>query len=110
MSKRNCWEVKKCGREPGGALADELGICSAAIEERANGMNGGKNAGRACWAVTGTQCSENGCAGFAAKLWNCLKCDFYKSVLEEEKELFMSSKDIMRCVQGKDVEIKVKLD
>jgi len=23
----NCWEFKKCGREPGGEKASELGIC-----------------------------------------------------------------------------------
>ena len=29
MSLINCWEVKKCGREPGGAKVAELGVCPA---------------------------------------------------------------------------------
>jgi len=29
MKKYNCWEFKKCGREPGGEKADRLGICPA---------------------------------------------------------------------------------
>jgi hypothetical protein len=27
--KLNCWEVKKCGREPGGVKVKELGVCPA---------------------------------------------------------------------------------
>jgi hypothetical protein len=30
MSKLNCWELKKCGREAGGAKSNEMGICPAA--------------------------------------------------------------------------------
>ena len=33
MSNRlNCWEVKKCGREPGGKSVATLGVCPAASE------------------------------------------------------------------------------
>lgn len=34
MSRTNCWEYFKCGREPGGSKVDELGVCPAATEER----------------------------------------------------------------------------
>jgi len=30
--KKNCWEFMKCGREPGGVNAIELGVCRAATE------------------------------------------------------------------------------
>ncbi|HUI44528.1 MAG TPA: hypothetical protein VL122_00885 [Nitrospirota bacterium] len=30
-TKRYCWELIKCGREPGGHMAAERGICPAAI-------------------------------------------------------------------------------
>ncbi len=55
--KLNCWEYMKCGREPGGEKADELGICPAAADSSFDGLNRGKNAGRICWAVAGTFCS-----------------------------------------------------
>lgn len=45
---QNCWEYKKCGREEGGAKASELSVCSAATCTETNGVNEGKNAGRAC--------------------------------------------------------------
>ena len=51
MSKQNCWEFKKCGREPGGVKTAELGVCPAATTEKANGLNSGRNGGRACWAI-----------------------------------------------------------
>jgi len=49
--KTNCWEYKKCGREPGGSKARELGIYLAATETKMAGVHGGSQAGRACWVV-----------------------------------------------------------
>jgi hypothetical protein len=80
----NCWEFKKCGRQPGGAKAAELGICPAAIEKRTNTLNHGVNGGRVCWLVAGTLCGGVVQGTFAAKLANCLKCEFYQSVGKEE--------------------------
>jgi hypothetical protein len=93
--KINCWEFKKCGRESGGAKANELGICIATTEMRANGINRGKNAGRACWAVAGTLCEGIVQGTFAMKLGNCLKCDFYKLVIKEEGSEHKKAKDVL---------------
>jgi hypothetical protein len=93
--KQNCWEFKKCGREPGGAKVAEFGVCAAATEARVNGMNSGKNGGRACWAVTGTLCGGKVQGTFATKLSNCLACEFYKVVGEEEGPEHESSKSIL---------------
>ncbi|MDP4210303.1 MAG: hypothetical protein Q8928_15935 [Bacteroidota bacterium] len=86
MSKINCWEFKKCGREPGGANVKEQGICPASIERRANGIHGGKNGGRCCWAVMATQCSGGDTKekSFANKLSACISCEFYKVAFKEE--------------------------
>ena len=56
MSAVNCWEFKKCGRQPGGAKTQELGECPASTNVKADGMNSGKNGGRSCWAIAGTLC------------------------------------------------------
>lgn len=56
MSK-NCWEVKKCGRQPGGSLVLDLGICPAALNSSLEGIHGGDKCGRACWVVAGTLCN-----------------------------------------------------
>lgn len=85
MAKLNCWEYKKCGREPGGVKINELGVCVAATEERLDGFNGGKNAGRLCWAVAGTLCSVDITGSFAKKLQSCISCDFLKLVTKEER-------------------------
>jgi hypothetical protein len=45
MNKMNCWELKKCGREPGGAKTAEYGVCPAAESTDSNGVNSGKNGG-----------------------------------------------------------------
>ena len=36
--KLNCWEVKKCGREPEGAKVAELGECPASTENKLHGV------------------------------------------------------------------------
>jgi hypothetical protein len=83
MKKRNCWEIKQCGREPGGSKA-YLGICPSAVESALDGAHGGTNAGRSCWVVAGTQCGGQEQGTFAHKYHNCEKCDFYQMVKKEE--------------------------
>ncbi len=86
MPSQNCWEFKKCGRESGGTKVAELGVCPAATEAKAFGLNSGKNAGRICWAVTGTFCGGKKQGTFAQKRMSCLTCDFYLKVKQEEKD------------------------
>lgn len=93
--KLNCWQHKKCGREPGGTKVAELGICPAAVETRTNGLNGGKNGGRACWAIAGTLCGGKVQGTFASKLENCLKCEFYIETRKEEGAAFQGGQVIL---------------
>ncbi len=94
LTRKNCWEFKDCGREPGGKHVAELGVCPAATNEKAHGINSGKNGGRACWAIAGTLCNGNVEAGFADKFPNCFHCSFYNKVLSEEGILFVPSLEI----------------
>jgi len=84
-SKRpNCWEELRCGREPGGPRADEFGPCPAATATACDGINGGVNAGRLCWAITGTLCSDEVEGTFAEKSECCEQCPFFRRVKYEE--------------------------
>ena len=82
--RQNCWEIKKCGREPGGAKVHELGVCPATTDTSCDRLNGGKNGGRICWAVTGTFCDGEMQGSFAQKEVTCTSCDVYKRIREEE--------------------------
>jgi len=95
MAKMNCWEVMGCGRQPGGDKVGELGACPAAAEARLDGVHGGENAGRACWAVAGTLCGGTVRGIFAAKYRDCLNCLFYKRVMAEEGRQLVPSKDLV---------------
>ncbi|MBU0987034.1 MAG: PAS domain-containing protein [Proteobacteria bacterium] len=75
--KQDCWEYKKCGREPNGAKVHELGVCPAATFKDADGFLDGKNAGRACAFVSGTFCGGGIQGSFTDKNKNCGKCDFF---------------------------------
>ena len=76
--KRNCWEVQKCGREPGGKNVMEKGVCPAATIHSLDGAHGGKNAGRCCWLVAGTWCGGEVVGSLAIKYQDCRKCEFFK--------------------------------
>jgi hypothetical protein len=85
----NCWEVKKCGREPDGIKSKELGVCPASTDEEKNATNNGKNAGRFCWRVAGTLCGGKVQGTFAQKAMNCSKCEFYLGVKSDEGHGFI---------------------
>ncbi len=99
MSTQNCWEFKKCGREPGGAKAAEMGVCPASIETRTNGIHHGSNGGRSCWAVTGTFCGGKVQGSFATKLVSCMECEFFKMVGKEEAGTFQNSRTILALLK-----------
>ncbi len=84
MKRQNCWEYMKCGRQPGGDNAADLGVCPAADDSSYDGINCGKNAGRFCWAVAGTFCGGNVQGTFADKRESCLSCGFFNKVRAEE--------------------------
>lgn len=84
MSKLNCWEFMNCGREPGGKNVSSLGVCPAAEDVSADGLNGGRNGGRLCWAIAGTLCDGKIQGTFAEKRLLCFACDFFRHVKEEE--------------------------
>jgi len=82
--RQNCWEVKNCGRNPGGVKTKELGVCPASSDIASEGINGGKNGGRICWAIAGTFCGGKVQGEFAQKQLSCMNCEFFKRVQEEE--------------------------
>lgn len=97
--KANCWEFMKCGREPGGSQVLRLGVCPAAVETRVDGVNGGRNGGRACWAVSGTLCGGRVQGSFAVRMNDCMACPFYRRVQAEEGEAAVPSVTILLMLQ-----------
>lgn len=80
MTKINCWEYKKCGKED---------TCPAGLFMEADKFLGGMNGGRACAYVSGTFCSGNIQGTHVEKAKNCGKCDFYQ-LLRKDNGLEMS--------------------
>jgi len=83
--KQNCWEFKKCGRQPGGPKAHDLGVCPVTTNPELNGVHGGKYAGRACWALAGSLCGGKVQGTYAQKLNNCWRCEFMIAVKKDEE-------------------------
>lgn len=96
--KINCWEYKKCGREVGGVKVKELGVCPVALETRLDGTHEGKNAGRACWIVSGSLCGGEVQGSFGNKFKNCIECDFYKNVNKEEGSKFILTANLIKKI------------
>jgi hypothetical protein len=87
-SKKNCWEVMQCGRQPGGKYEHDFGTCPATKTSSCSGVNNGKNAGRACWTVAGTMSPGRPAATYVEMYLDCTQCRFYKRVKKEEGENF----------------------
>ncbi len=93
--KKNCWEIRECGRQPGGGRVGDLGVCIAATDRRLNGVHGGINAGRACWAVVGTLCGGKVQGTFAQKFGNCQECETFRTVYREEVPNFVRIQELL---------------
>ena len=100
MSKKNCWEHKHCGREPGSAKAESLGVCPASTERKIDGANSGKNGGRVCWAIGGTLCGGEVKGTFATKFEDCIDCDFFKLVCKEEEQVYRTLDVLKKLAEG----------
>ncbi len=94
-SKLNCWEYKKCGRQPGGENVNELGVCAASTDQSLDLIHGGKNCGRTCWVISGTYCKGAVQGTFAQKYRDCQICDFYLLVEKQEGDHFKLSAVLM---------------
>ena len=88
--RANCWEYYKCGREPGGYNTDSCGLCQAALSRSYDGENGGVNAGRCCWRVSGSLFGGNADCIRMQEVGNCRACEFFQLVKVEEAEEFRS--------------------
>lgn len=90
--KKNCWEVKACERCK---LILGGNSCPVCRETKLHGVHGGVNGGRACWTIPHTKCGDNAQGSFGCMFANCMACDFYTMVKEEEKESFQLSSTIL---------------
>lgn len=93
MGNVNCWEVRDCGRGPGGAKVAEFGVCRASVATELHGVHGGVNGGRACWGVIGTVCDGRRQESIADKLAFCVGCTF-RDAVEREEESLLGPQDI----------------
>ncbi len=93
--KKNCWEFKGCGRRPGGEHVKDLGVCAASLEKRLDGVHGGANAGRSCWAVAGTLCGGKVQGTYAQKFGSCQECEVFRTVYREEVPNFTRISELL---------------
>ncbi len=91
MALRNCWDVMKCGRQACGSNVKEQGVCPAAADNKFSGVNRGHRCGRFCWAIAGTFCEGKTQGTFAQKAMECINCNFFKMVQDEESNGFIFS-------------------
>lgn len=98
MTKLNCWEFMKCGRQPGGNRFQQLGECPTVGYFVAHGINQGINGGRACWAIAGTYCNGEVQGSFVDKLRQCAECDFFHHVHTEEGRELVTTPEIMERI------------
>ena len=98
MEKKNCWEVRNCGREPGGHNVGDLGLCAAATTKIMDGVHGGENAGRACWIVVGSKCGNETISAAEKRRTTCMACDFYHMVQLQEGNNLKHTEELFNLI------------
>ncbi len=83
MSKLNCWEFMKCGKEPGGSRTEESGVCPIASEASADSLNDGINGGRLCWVIADICNYKIKCSATHHNS-SCFSCEFRYKVMADE--------------------------
>ncbi len=89
MKRKNCWEVKKCGRQPGGEKVDELGVCPAAVPNEYDGTNKGNHGGRFCWQLQALSVVENHKEHMLKSLWIVLSVSSSNRLMKRKAETFL---------------------
>jgi len=92
----NCWEFNRCGRGLNGGRDSSRGVCPTATAKKADGVHGGRNGGRVCWAIAGTLCDGRVAGTYAAKIATCAACDFHRLVQQEEHVDFHIDEELLR--------------
>jgi hypothetical protein len=88
--KTNCWEFHNCGRQPGGHMVQDLGVCLTPLSKSYKGANDGLNGGRCCWRVAGSLYGGHADCVKLEGNKTCDTCDFYQTVKREQGEEFVS--------------------
>lgn len=89
--RENCWDFRNCTKTD----------CPVRTEDRLDGVHGGSNAGRACWAVPSTHCMgvQGSCLD---KKPHCSVCAFYQKVRREEGARIKSNDEILAALDEDD--------
>ena len=81
-ARLNCWETLSCGAETT-SLGDSQ-WCPVPFDRSMDGVNGGTNGGRACWAVVGARCRAGEPARRAVESEACAHYTVLRTVRREE--------------------------
>jgi len=93
--KENCWDFRNCTKMD----------CPVRTEGRLDGVHGGSNAGRACWAVSSTHCMgvQGSCLD---KKPYCNACAFHQKVRREEGPRVKSRQELLSVLDEGDTPAK----
>ncbi|MBF0146036.1 MAG: hypothetical protein HQL84_01565 [Magnetococcales bacterium] len=96
----NCWDHFSCPRSRFSQKPDGS-HCPVSLIGVYHGVNGGVNAGRACWNIEGTFCSISACGNppdqrgiIGFKENHCDRCEFKARVRAEEGNTFQEDRTV----------------
>ncbi|MEA3559059.1 MAG: hypothetical protein U9R75_07390 [Candidatus Thermoplasmatota archaeon] len=82
--KKNCWDIKDCGRGPEGRLVKEKGECPVVNAKELDGVNDGSFGGRICWTVRTRDESGKLVPNWSKPDRDCLNCYVMDRIRIEE--------------------------
>jgi hypothetical protein len=93
--------IQKLSKNSRGSDVEKYGICPVYTDDFTNGINCGKNGGRICWIISGTDNNGKNQRINSNNFLKCMKCDFHNLVQKEEGKDFKSAKDIYILFESK---------
>ncbi len=97
----DCWEQLKCGAET--CSPGDKGWCPVPFDESLNGVNGGTNGGRACWAVLGAKCRAGDATAPPGDAEVCVACPVLSTVRTQEGPVWFQLAPQVRAEAGSDL-------
>lgn len=81
--KRNCWDIKKCGKGPKSGVETDIGNCPVVREC----TEGDPSSGRSCWKVRIKDDRGRLVPNWSRDDKDCLNCDVMDTLRKEDGEL-----------------------
>ena len=91
-----CCEFMMCGKELARTKAQELGLCSASSKTMLDRTDESRDAGPACWIISGAVCDGTSQRPCMEENGDCMSPTLYDYMCNQERQRLENSSNLLR--------------